>query len=257
MPPFIGYNPFTGAGGAGASAGAGAPSTIQTAYTAEILLDSPEGFWKLDEASGTSVTDSSGNSNTLTHGAGVVINAAGPFEGSAAATYDGTSTSYSTGSPLLGTTNITSYTLEGWIRQTAATIGGNDYFIGQFAQETNNYTNASLFHTSTRKIYMDEFLPSGQILISTDVIVRDVWSYVCAVKDGGITRRSVWIDGNVTTAETVETTGTQTMLEFLIGSKMNSAGYNDGFIGDISNVAVYLTPLSTARIAAHYAAGIA
>jgi hypothetical protein len=42
-----------------------------TAYETAVLADSPKGYWKLGEGSGTTATDSSGNSHNGTYGSGI------------------------------------------------------------------------------------------------------------------------------------------------------------------------------------------
>ncbi len=44
------------------------------AYADEVIADSPAAYWKLDETSGTTASDSSGNGNHGTYGSGVTLN---------------------------------------------------------------------------------------------------------------------------------------------------------------------------------------
>lgn len=54
----------------GILAGSAAPT-----YDEVVLADSPAGYWKLDETSGTTAADSSGNGRTLSKGTGVTVGA--------------------------------------------------------------------------------------------------------------------------------------------------------------------------------------
>jgi len=65
MTPWI-LNPsrFASSGGGGGSA---------AAYDASVITDSPWGFWKEDETSGTTLADSSGNSRPMSMPAGVPV----------------------------------------------------------------------------------------------------------------------------------------------------------------------------------------
>jgi hypothetical protein len=58
------------------------------AYATAVLADSPWGFWKCDESSGTTLADSSGNSRPMTiSGSGQTLAQTGP-DGSAADAID-------------------------------------------------------------------------------------------------------------------------------------------------------------------------
>ena len=50
-------------------------------YDTEILADSPVGYWKLNETSGTTAYDSSGNGNNGTLHGGITLNQPGPWSG--------------------------------------------------------------------------------------------------------------------------------------------------------------------------------
>jgi hypothetical protein len=56
-----------------------ATATSDAAYDAAVLADSPVAFYELNEESGPSATDSSGNSNTGTYSGGVTFLQLGPF----------------------------------------------------------------------------------------------------------------------------------------------------------------------------------
>lgn len=52
-----------------------------SSYSDEVLADDPLAFWELDESSGTSAADSSGNGNVATYGAAVVLGSGGLIRG--------------------------------------------------------------------------------------------------------------------------------------------------------------------------------
>ncbi len=58
------------------SANSNATAAVVRTYSQEVLADTPFGYWNLDETSGTSAADSSGNSLTATHTANTALPAA-------------------------------------------------------------------------------------------------------------------------------------------------------------------------------------
>ena len=64
-----------------------------SAYSAAVLADTPAGYWRLGEASGTTAADSSGNSNTGTYNGGVTYGAASgvPVDTDTSISLDGSS----------------------------------------------------------------------------------------------------------------------------------------------------------------------
>lgn len=59
-----------------------------SAYSAAVLADSPLGYWRLGEASGTTAADSSGNSRSGIYSGGPTLGAAGLVTGDAATSVD-------------------------------------------------------------------------------------------------------------------------------------------------------------------------
>lgn len=58
-------------------------------YSAAVLADSPKGYWRQGEASGTTMVDSSGNGHNGTYNGTVTLGATGLTSGDTAATYGG------------------------------------------------------------------------------------------------------------------------------------------------------------------------
>lgn len=83
-------------------------------YAAEVLADSPVAYWKLDETSGTTATDSVGGNNG-TYTGGYTLNQPGiPSTGRPSVLFDGTSGYVNLGAPAA--LNLTAaWTLEAWV----------------------------------------------------------------------------------------------------------------------------------------------
>ena len=91
-------------------------------YSAEVLADSPAGYWRLGEASGTTLNDSSGNSHSGTY-TSVTLGATGALAGDSdtAATFNGSSSHADVAyASWMGVT--TALSVEAWIKTTATGI---------------------------------------------------------------------------------------------------------------------------------------
>jgi hypothetical protein len=73
------------------------PATAGADYRAAVMADTPSGYWRLDETSGTAAADASGNGNAGTYAGGVTLNEPGP---SPARTPPRGSTASTTASPF-------------------------------------------------------------------------------------------------------------------------------------------------------------
>ncbi len=70
--------------------GAGGGSSAPLPYGPQLLSYNPSLWWKLDESSGTTAADSSGNGNDGTYsGTGITYGVSGPIAGETAVTLDG------------------------------------------------------------------------------------------------------------------------------------------------------------------------
>src|SRR5262249_765576 len=84
----------------------------------------PAGWWKLDQTSGTSVADSSGNGNTAAATGVTWSDSAASF---AAASGQGVATN----GPVLDTSG--SFTVSAWVKMTATVSDGSETAVGQDA----------------------------------------------------------------------------------------------------------------------------
>ena len=94
-----------------------------TTYVAVVGSDAPAGYWRLGEASGTTLTDSSGHANNGTYLGGVTLGQAGALVGDAnrAARFDGID---DTGRvPDAASLDVGgAFTVEAWIKRSSAAV---------------------------------------------------------------------------------------------------------------------------------------
>lgn len=224
----------------------------QGAHAADITSNLL-GYWKLDDGSGTTPIDSSGNGNTglfvstptWTTG---VINSALDFD-------QGSSESVEFGSGISVTGAMTacawvlggSFSLAGEEDVIVAT-GNSDLSNTQFALTTGG--ESSTTEKSISFFWSDD---SGnyEYNATSDTILAGEWHHVCGVRtSGGV--GSIYIDG---TSRSVTPTGNFSVTTGSGVTAIGKAGDNDGYYWDgvIDEVRIYDRELSADDIAYIYA----
>jgi hypothetical protein len=215
-------------------------------YSSEVLADSPFIYLHLNETSGTNAADSSGNGRNGTYNGTVTLNRAGRIHdsGSAAAQLDG-STGYiscpSTGVP----TGNASFTQEIWVKLngTGATGVIIAWGTGNTLQEPNFYVDSS------GNLYMSTW--------NTDTLVQALsvgtWYHLVSTWDG--TTHKAYVNGSFVVSSTPGTVATPASPVFTIGRNPSPVEYYANIT--VQEAAGYATVLSSARITAHYIAGLA
>jgi uncharacterized repeat protein (TIGR01451 family) len=209
-------------------------------YAATVLADSPGGYWRLGEASGNAL-DSSGNANHLSPTGTMTRDVAGavtPDDG--AVTFGG---GYLSGPDAASLDLGDTFTLEAWVvRGTAGgsprgivSKGHNAYYMRMLSNGQLNLLRANV----------------AEVAESSVPIPATGWHHVLATKSGGTDH--LYIDGVDVTVNTGSSTFPDTAGRLTIGALDGTP--SDPANGSIDEVAVYPTALSSARIAAHYAAG--
>ncbi len=233
--------------GAGSGVAEGTTYGSHLSYMEEVLADSPHGYWRLGEASGTLAADASTNGNDGTYKNSVELGLPGGL-----VTDADTSASFNTGSTLekdhvlvpdsgsldLGDT----FSLAAWIRRDGTGLTdcildkGEGSFIFRFDGED---------HLLLRRNGV------ANIAKSTTKITDAGWHYVVATKNGATVK--IYIDGVDVTGTVTNSTCVNNAVALTIGA--SNAGEEDFFRGGIDEVAVYPAVLSAGRVQAHYEAG--
>lgn len=217
---------FSSGGGSGGST-----------YSATILADSPYAFWRATESSGTTLADSSGNSRTLTlPGSGYTLGLAGAVSDGTGKSFslDG-STGISIGATIadavLGSAN---WSVEFWynsLNRNQTIFGGRSATGG--SAESVIWDNVN---------YLGTPAGGGSLTLYTQT-----WHHVVLTSSG-----AVYIDGTALANSGGWSTGSTS--EMYIGAKYNNTDISTGRFAEI---ALYTTSLSSARVLAHYNAGVA
>lgn len=221
------------------------------AYKATVLADSPVGYWRLGEASGTNAADSSGNGNTGTYTGGVTLGQPGAIQAdpdglvNAAALFDGSSGYVQGPTAPVFTSAITA---EGWFYLTSLPGAEEGIIVqrdGEFILRVD--PSAEGKHLSAFVIIGGVAEPRASW---STVPSLNTWYHAAMTWDGTTLR--LWVNGVQVASQTRSGSITSSGDRIAIGSSsFGTAGF---FPGTIDEVAVYPTALSAARIAAHYAA---
>ena len=230
-------------------------------YASVVLADTPVGYWKLDEASGTTCTDYSGNGRNIGYQGTPHFQIAGPVASD--------SPSYGIGFDAVNYENawvstpswaaLSNVTIELWYR-TTATVSGYTRIFG--------YGVNTAVSTSTYLLYMVSggLLRASFYMNGTTVTL----SYATAINDGiwrhlafGVSAKSdpygytLHVNG-AQEAGTVYSSGTiGTGLSPSGAFRIGAADTTNTIAAEYAHAALYSSRLSAAKIAAHYAAASA
>lgn len=217
-------------------------------YSSVVLADTPAGYWRLGEASGTNAADSSGFGRDGTYTGTVTLGTAGAIAGDSdkAATFGG------------GYVNIAGFggnitddvTLEAWVYPTSNS--GTQLFIS-LGDDTAGNSSASLRTSSGTPIFYVIVGGSAYPVSASGPLTLNQWSHVVGTRSGAA--MALYVNGVMTTASAV--TGSLRYAvgnDSQIGTQRPYAGI--GWVGAIDETAMYAAALSQTRVLAHYNAGI-
>ncbi|MEA3078247.1 MAG: hypothetical protein QOF60_3155, partial [Actinomycetota bacterium] len=237
-----------------------AASPPSSDYRDAVLADSPAGYWRLGEASGTTAVDASGHARNGTISAGVTLGVAGAFEAgsNAAMSFDG-----STGIATSYTPTVAAFSAEAWVK-TSGAAGSVAFPIVQ-----SRGSGASKSLTLSRD-------PSGEVnfVLDTDGVMVGVksvgrindgaWHHVLgtwAAPSGTVVLPAqfrLYVDGlpaGVTNQNSCFSSCSITSP--FAGAVLKIARHDvwaSTFPGTIDEVAVFESALSPSRARAHYVA---
>ncbi|MET7380234.1 LamG-like jellyroll fold domain-containing protein [Streptomyces sp. NPDC005526] len=213
----------------------------------------PAGWWKLNQTSGRSVTDSSGTGNTATADPGVTwADDAAKFAGSSTGTGD----VIATNSPVLDTS--ASYTVSAWVNLTDTSTyrtfvaqGGTNR--ASFYLQYSKADNAFRFHaansdTASPSAYYDATAGSAAPL--------NTWTHLVGVFDASNGSMKLYVDGaqsGTTATNTSPWTGTGPLS--IGGAKTAGGTTSDVVAGEVGNVQVYQRALSAGEVSSLYGKG--
>jgi hypothetical protein len=229
-------------------------------YTSQIMPDGPGAFWPLNETAGVMAHDYSGAGKDGILNGSLPNSVPGPRppacqgfgSGTVAYQFDGASyISLGSGQSLAGTND---FTVEAWINTT------NTAAADVFSQRDNSVYNGE-FELQVRgdgRVYFYVYGNSAsQFQITSPangLRVNDgKWHHIAASRSGA--NGAIYIDGSaVATASGTFVAALDPKATFTLG--VNARGFNNYFIGQMCDLAVYNYALPAARIGAHAYTGL-
>lgn len=220
-------------------------------YSAEVLADTPAAYWKLDDATGTTATDSSGNARHGTYH-GTPALAADDVFGHACPTFDGVNDRVAL--PALNIAAGGAYTVEALARADALVSeaevisetygGGSDGVLASIGIKIGTATTPGLITAGSYSGGEGSPAWTWHVLEDVPWVVGDP-HHLVYTHDGTTAR--FYVDGALVDTATFNIFGST--LAWNIGVKYDGSTFWNGAIAD---VALYGTALSLARIEAHY-----
>lgn len=225
------------------------------AYPDEVLADSPILYWKLDETSGTTAADASGNSNTGTISAtGVTYSQTGVADGGTALLFDGAAGSVV--SPSLSPASSV-VTFECWA--SFPSFNNTDDLLAEYSINTNSNFGA---------FYADPCAAAGNFSIACNGSSGPIRTRSFTRPSTGMFHHLVFVY-DITSSTTVFKAYVDGVLQTLSGTGNTSSGTFGNYVlhlasrratslflnATIDHVAFYNTELSAGRVTAHYNVG--
>ncbi|MEV4627811.1 LamG-like jellyroll fold domain-containing protein [Micromonospora sp. NPDC049523] len=203
----------------------------------------PVGRWRLDETSGTTAADTSGNS---------AATAVGPVgwspERGGSATFDGSA--LVTDGPVVDSAR--SYTVSAWVK--LQSVGWNYFAVTQAGEQTSAFSLGYILQTNRWGLMTadsDVVGQTGAFVYSTSVPVVGAWTHLAGVYDAGAGNISMYVNGQL--EGTVPTSSVWSSKgAFTIGRGKYAGQLSDYWPGSINDVQAYQQALTPAQVAQVY-----
>lgn len=232
-------------------------TNLDQAYTAAVTADAPYALYLLDDASGVSAADATGNSRT-----GTYTSVAGYQQAGALAHNFGYAVSLAANNGRIvgggtGLTDPTTFSVEMWFRTTTSG-GGKLIGFENSRNATSTLFDRELFmRTDGRLVYMGASSTS-KLLVSPTPLNNGAWHQVVvtSVPSGSQETSVMYVDGVAVATGTTSRAATSYVGWWRVGFGRVPVGTGypttGNFTGTVDNVAIYTTQLTATRVAAHY-----
>jgi hypothetical protein len=224
-----------------------------TLYSQVVLSDQPASYWKLDEAAGTTATDSAG-AVTGTYSGPVLNQATGVKDAGTAVSFDDAAVQFVNFGNNYSFAATASFSAEAWVRPTAGTAQTRRIFSKE-DQSPHAGWDLQLEPTTNapaNRVTVGRWDASGgsDMATSTTALAVGRWYHVVATYDGA--QLKLYVDGSLeaTTASTRSVGATTNAIRL---ARLSYGGANYG--GLLDEAAIYTTALSQQQVTEHYNAG--
>lgn len=227
-------------------------------YKAVVLADSPVAYYRMDESSGTTINDSSGNGNSGTTHNSPTLGSAGllidtPDTGDTCITFAGASSQYISLPTTFVPTGAHAWSLECWCK--ATTLPGSGSYACMMSMGSNATGNTAQIkvhnNAGTSKFNLSTF--NGDIEGGPTVSNTSVY-HVVGTYDGTSTR--LYVNGSLVAGPSNFTLNLIANYADIGADGGGSGGaLGDYFTGPIDEAAFYTVALSATQVSNHYNAG--
>lgn len=218
---------------------------IPSGYAANVLADSPVGYWRLQDA-GTTAADAGSGAHNGTLNGGITKGAPGPpLVGDVAMAFDGSS-GYISIAPL-GTMNH--WTLEAWFQSSGPQSSSAAIVTDAYTGTNVNYAivaNPDVLGSNPHQLSAGFYDSGGWHLAPAYTFTDGAWVRATATYDGATI--CLYINGFLFSQLAYAATPISDGSGFRIGRRWDSGNY---FYGSIAEVAAYNFALGPARVLAH------
>ena len=225
----------------------GSAAALPTTYRDEVLADNPAGYWRLNEASGTSAIEEIAGING-TYTGGVSLGQPGALTSDSAnkaASFDGIDDSMSVANA--GALSMSSaVSIEVWVKRTRT--GVFQAIAGKPTTGNSKLENYSLWLTPSNQVRMYVGNGSAYAQVTSPAALNTNWHHIVGTFDNATMR--LYVDGGQVASTTTSVRLTPNANPFFVARSSSSSSTNFG--GLLDELAVYATALPAARIQAHY-----
>jgi hypothetical protein len=226
--------------------------TALGAYTSELMLDSPWGYWKNNETSGTTLADSSGNSKPMTTALSPTLNQSGPVTSMKSVDYPGGTDALARTDVSTGLFGSAACTIETWVYVPASATMGKTPIVATMSESTSSALIALMLAINA----------SGQLVVeantvslaSSTAIARDTWYHV--VGSVGAAGLKLRVNKTTEALDTGKTSTDTTSYAVFQRREKNSTGTGADWRAKtqvrIGPTSIYASQLSDARTDAHF-----
>ncbi len=200
----------------------------------------PDALWLMSQASGTSVTDSTGNGHT---GTAANVTWSGSSNGGS---FDGTNSEIDVAGPVIDT--LTSFSVSAWVNLSSLT--GDQTFVSQDGVHTSAFRlqyNAGSGNWRFSRDDADSVSPTAVYSDGVTPAATGTWTHLVGVWDSGTNFLQLYVDSVIQSGGAVVGWGSTGMT--VIGRGKSAGSSADFTNGSISDVAVYNRLLSDSDVA--------
>lgn len=221
-------------------------------YETVVLADSPEGYWRLEETSGTSAADSSGNSHDGTYVGGPNLDQAGLLDDDANRCVDFNSGDYVSTS-WTGVLGTSAFSIEAWVQTDAEKGVAYDGTITSWGDPVPG--GKCVFRADQRRPRLE--VASGYKVFEGNFCDGYRHHVVVTHPGGGanVSSAKCYIDGVEVAQDELGSRAVDLQEDQTVTIGHDPIAGSRWWEGKLDEVAIYSTELSAATVRAHYVAG--